>query len=376
MKILFALVLVLAVGLHQGCQANVLPFVQSISTVPANGDVNPYGLVFIPPHFGCSSLTPDDILVANFNNATNIQGTGTTISRLNSRNPAAVAATFFTSELPGLTGALGIIKSQGLVLVGNVPFNPAFNGSVGRGVIQVLDCKAKAVAILDKGFITDPWGLTIFEEKDRILLFVSNVIAGTVVRVNLSNPPNFKKAKFTIIGSGFLTRPDPAAFVVGPAGLAYDPIKDELFVAGEGDNKIFKISRAAKRKSSAGTGTVVFNDQNHLHGPLGLIFTKEGHLITANADSVNVDPNQPSTLVEFTRDGKFLAQFSIDPNNGGAFELAFGVIRSQNMKVLGALNDNQATLQLYSQGPAFFHKDNNKQKSNQRSNSRKGSNKK
>jgi hypothetical protein len=355
MKAFLALAILL-VGL-QCSLANVLPLFQEISTVPANGDVNPYGLAFIPKHFCSSTLNEDDILVANFNNATNVQGTGTTVSLLNSKNPQPVAGTFFTSELLGLSGAFGLLRS-GFILVGNVPFDPAANGNVGIGKIQVLDCKAEVVAVLDARFgVTDPWGLTVYEDCDEILIFVSNANPhenGTVVRIRLSNPPDFDHAHFTVIGSGFLSRPDPAAFVLGPAGLAYDPEDDVLFVAAEGDNAIFKIPQAAHRYDSAGKGVLVFNDQVHLHGPLGLILTKEGHLITANADSIKVDPNQPSELVEFTRKGKFLAQFSIDPANGGAFELAFGVV-SKNLRVLGALDDNVPSLKLYSQGPAVFH---------------------
>jgi len=226
-------------------------------------------------------------------------------------------------------------------------------------VIQVLDCQGKVVATLD-ALVTGPWALTIFETCDTTLVFVSNVITGTVVRINLSYPPNFHTAHYTVIGSGYTTRPDSAAFVVGPAGLAYDPKNDVLFVASEGDNKIFKITQASSRTTSAGTGTLVYADNVHLHGPLGLVFTEEGHLITANADAVNSNANLTSELVEFTTEGKFLAQFSIDPNNGGAFELAFGVIKSNTQKVLAALDDNQNEVQLYSQGPFIRHHDNDR----------------
>src|SRR5580704_6426773 len=56
----------------------------SASTIPPNGDVNPYGVAFVPnafPHGGL--LRPGDIIVSNFNNVANVQGTGTTIVRVN-----------------------------------------------------------------------------------------------------------------------------------------------------------------------------------------------------------------------------------------------------------------------------------------------------
>jgi hypothetical protein len=59
----------------------VLPPPQPVvSTIPANGDINPYGVAFVPHHAAAGlTLQPDDILVTNFNNSQNLQGIGTTI---------------------------------------------------------------------------------------------------------------------------------------------------------------------------------------------------------------------------------------------------------------------------------------------------------
>ena len=45
--------------------------------LPGNGDVNPYGVAVVQQSVG--RLVRGDILVSNFNNAANLQGTGTTI---------------------------------------------------------------------------------------------------------------------------------------------------------------------------------------------------------------------------------------------------------------------------------------------------------
>ena len=50
------------------------------STVPANGDVNPYGIVVVPR--GVGQLVAGQLLISNFNNAGNAQGTGTTIDEI------------------------------------------------------------------------------------------------------------------------------------------------------------------------------------------------------------------------------------------------------------------------------------------------------
>src|SRR5579864_3985784 len=50
------------------------------STVPANGDVNPYGVAFVPEGVARGGkLHAGDVLVSNFNNSNNLQGTGSTI---------------------------------------------------------------------------------------------------------------------------------------------------------------------------------------------------------------------------------------------------------------------------------------------------------
>ena len=107
-------------------QALAAPFIPlQKSTVPANGDTNPYGVAFVPPGFSAGGpLQPGDILVSNFNNSAGQSGTGTTIVRV---TPAGQQKLFFngnpTNQPPptlGLTTALGVLRG-GFVLVGNLP---------------------------------------------------------------------------------------------------------------------------------------------------------------------------------------------------------------------------------------------------------------
>jgi hypothetical protein len=302
------------------------------STVPGNGDTNPYGVVFVPSNFPSTGvLQPGDLLVANFNNADGVQGTGTTITRI---TPAGQTSTFFTSTLPGLSDALGIL-SAGFVIVGNVPTN---NGAVGAGSLQILDKNGNVVSVngLNGTLITDPWSLTVNDQGTTAQVFVSNASGttgtnGTVVRIDLK----IQNGTITVmdeiqVGSGYNTRPDPAAFVLGPAGLVYDAAHDILYVASQADNEIFKITGAGTTATALnGTGTVVFNDQTHLHGPLGLVLLPNGNLLTANSDAQNADPNQPSELVQFTTAGQFVGQWSVDPANGGAFGVTVATVNGQ-----------------------------------------------
>src|SRR4029077_17870155 len=71
-------------GMPYADAVGFLPDQMIVSTVPPNGDLNPYGVAFVPQGFqsGNGPLRPGDILVSNFNDSDNLQGTGTTIVRV------------------------------------------------------------------------------------------------------------------------------------------------------------------------------------------------------------------------------------------------------------------------------------------------------
>ncbi len=324
---------------------------QTVTTVPANGDQNPYGVAFVPSGFPSGgTLSPGDILVSNFNNSANQQGTGTTIVDI---KPNGAESLFFQGPSApgqvGLTTALGILKS-GFVIVGNVPATYDSQGnlvSVGQGSLTILNSNGKVVTtISDNALLDGPWDLTINDQGSQAQVFVSNVLSGTVTRIDLKIPNggNPIVESETQIASGYLHSPNSMALVVGPTGLAYNPKNGTLYVASTGDNEIFAIPNAVTRTSDDGKGSVVFDNAN-LRGPLGLVLAPNGDLITANGDAVNADPTQPSELVEFTPGGKFVGEFSIDPILGSAFGLAVtdvgGLLR------LAAVDDTTNSLDVW-----------------------------
>ena len=135
------------------------------------------------------------------------------------------------------------------------------------------------------------------------------------------------------------------AFAVGPTGLVYDSKHDVLFVASTEDNAVYQVNNAEATMKDHGTGTVIYSDNTHLHGPLGMAMAPNGHLLVANADVINSDPNQPSEIVEFTVMGKFVTQYSVDPAQGGSFGLA--VQTDEDLATFAAVNDNVPTLLIF-----------------------------
>src|SRR5262249_61517379 len=122
-----------------------------------------------------------------------------------------------------------------------------------------------------------PWGMAINDQGSFAQLFVSNVFDGTITRLDVTFDHGGVSVRNAVtIGSGYGFGPDTAAVVVGPAGLAYDQFRDTLFVASWMDDTIFALHNAGKTKSNLGTGTAVYNDAAHLHGPLGLVLAPTG----------------------------------------------------------------------------------------------------
>ncbi|WP_175804824.1 hypothetical protein [Burkholderia pyrrocinia] len=311
------------------------------STVPANGDLNPYGIAFVPRGVPTwSTLKPGDVVVSNFNAASNLQGTGTTIVKL---SPGNTPATFFQGQNLGLTTALTVLRS-GFVLVGNVP-TPDGKTVVAPGSLLVINPAGNLVTQLVSATLLDgPWDMTVIDRGQRVTAFVSNVLNGTVARIELAigNDGVTMLPGSRIIASGYVNRTDPSALVVGPTGLAYDPNIDVLYVASTGDNAVFAIQNAASTNRNGGVGRMIYFDAKHLHGPLALARAPNGHLVTANGDAVNPDPLQPSEIVEFTVDGRFVAQMQVDTAPGSAFGLAFGH-GSKGQLQFAAVDDNTNT---------------------------------
>lgn len=313
----------------------VLPVVAS--TVPANGDLNPYGVAFVPRGFPAGgALAAGDLLVSNFNDAKNLQGTGTTIVKF---SPGGQQTLFFQGTPPlGLTTALEVLKA-GFVLVGNFPSTDGSCGNASPGSILVLDATGKLLTAVSAPELNGPWDSTLDDDGDHATLFVSSALTGTVLRYQLTvGGGSVAFSAPTVVASGYAFRCDPVTFVVAPTGLVYDAQRDRLFVASTGDNAVYAVENAGHRTSSAGPGQVIYQDAVHLHGPLAMVLGPFGHLFTSNNDGVNPDPAQPSEIVEFTTDGQFLRQLSVDPATGGAFGLNFD--RGQDESRFAYVDDN------------------------------------
>ncbi len=277
------------------------------STIPSNGDLNPYGVARVPTTTG--SLTRGNILVSNFNNSNNLQGTGTTIVQISPSGSATLFAQIDATSLPGpCPGGVGLSTAlvalrTGWVIVGSVPTTDGTSATVQAGCLLVLNSSGQVVETFYGSLINGPWDMAAFDGGRNASLFVTNVLngtvagggkvvhEGTVLRLDLDIPhgamPNLQQ--MTIVGSGFAERTDPTALVIGPTGLALshshnndrrggDPV---LYVADTLNNRIIAIDDPLQRNTSDGTGRTV-SQGGAFNGPLGLEIATNGDILTVN----------------------------------------------------------------------------------------------
>ena len=269
------------------------------STVPANGDVNPYGMAVVPVTIG--GLVANSVLVSNFNNSTNLQGTGSTIVQISPGGVLSLFAQIDPKSLPGscpggvgLTTALVALRS-GFVIVGSLPTTDGMSATAQAGCLIILNNSGQPIGTLSGNGINGPWDMTAVDMGTAAVLFVTNVLNGTVaangsvvshgsvLRIVLSIPMGGTPtvASLTTIASAFDERTDPAALVVGPTGLGLGA-DGTLFVADTVQSRIASISNALHRTADAGAGVTVAEGRA-LKLPLGLAIAPNGNILTVNA---------------------------------------------------------------------------------------------
>jgi NHL repeat len=350
--------------------SNVVP---GPSTVPTNGDVNPYGIVVVP--WSTGNLVQGGVLVSNFNDAANAQGTGTTIVQEMPDGTvtqfAQITQASTTGPCPGgigLTTALSVLPG-GWVVVGSLPTTASGPGNagttqgIGAGCLLVLNSTGQLVETWAGGAINGPWDMTSTTVGDSAYLFVTNVLNGTVaadsgipsdqpgnvamggtvvrIRVGLAPGQNPVMQSQTVVASGFAERTDPNALVIGPTGVALG-WNGTLYVADSVNNRIAAVPDALWRHSTFGVpGGLTVSDAAVLDDPLGMVLAPNGNILTVNGNN--------GLIVETSPWGQTVDTATLDdsgPAPGGAGDL-FGLALVPGGRGVWFVDDGTNTLNVF-----------------------------
>jgi len=328
---------------------------QVASTVPANGDVNPYGVATVPASAG--RLVAGDTLVSNFNDKTNVQGTGTTLVEVSPSGSSRLFAQL--ASLPaglacpggvGLTTALGVLPG-GWVLVGSLPTmaGGVLPGLDPAGCLIVLNDQGAPVKTITNADIVGPWDLAVTSNATSATVFVSNALGGstsvrdgvpvagmcTVVRLDLAlraaAVPVLTSS--TVIGSGYPWIANKAALVLAPTGLALGR-DGTLYVADTQTSSISAIPAALTRTTPVPAAASTISSGGALNAPLGMTLAPDGDLIVVNGND--------GSAVEVSPAGKQVAAKTLVHNGAGDL---FGLTAVKNGLLL--VNDGTNALDRY-----------------------------
>lgn len=321
------------------------------STVPGNGDVNPYGIVRVSQSVG--KLQAGNLLISNFNDKANAQGTGTTIVQIGPSGKRSLFATVNAGSLPGkcpggvgLTTALALLPG-GDVVVGSLPTTNGKSATANVGCLIVLNSMGKPLSTIAGPNIAGPWDMTATSKGDESTLFVSNALIGgptkgvqknsTVLRLQLQTTPNAAPRVMSeqVIAEGIKRRVDPEALVIGPTGVALAK-NGTLYLADTLSNRIAAIPEAMTRTTAVPGGGTTVTSGGKLRSPLGLALAPDGDILTANAGNGNI--------VESTPAGKQLLARTADKETGAGS--LFGLLVSPNGKGVYYVDDGDNTLRL------------------------------
>jgi hypothetical protein len=322
------------------------------STVPANGDLNPYGIVVVPESTG--ALHAGSLLISNFNAKSNNQGTGTTIDQITPTGHLSLFATIDAATLPGTPGGVGLdtalaVLPGGDVVVGSLPTTNGQSATAKAGGLIILNSSGDVIKSITGPLIAGPWDMTSVTHGSVTTLFVSMVLNGgaaaglhainnsTVVRIRLhtrtGQPPTVIGEQ--VIAKGIPWRDDKAALVVGPTGVAL-AANGTLYIADTLANAITAVPDAMTRTTAATGGGMTISKGGDLIQPLGLVLAPNGDILATNAGNGNV--------VEITPSGRQLLAKTLDTKTGTGS--LFGLAIAPNKDGIYFTDDGDNTLRL------------------------------
>ena len=262
-------------------------------------------------------FTAGDLVVCNFNDKGNVQGTGYTIVAL---HPTPGSSPRSVSEDKLLLGCDALALTPGDVI-----FAAAFAANDN----PFLSDTGKLIANMKGVPFDHPFGQVYAQPTTgNAAIYESNAGNGTIVRVNLSST-----ITFDVIAKGFAVNHGKPGSIFGPSGLAYNPTGDILYVVDGKNNTVVSLSNVSTiptggviveksgkkfKGPNAGNAHLVFAG-TPLNGPVSSALLFNGDLVVGNTSN----PSGQNVMVELSPAGKVLDTRNVDHGAAGAI---FGMV--------------------------------------------------
>lgn len=303
------------------------------STVdPKLHQVNPYGLAIAPSTNG--DFTAGDVVVCNFNDKKNVQGTGYTVVTL---HPKPGSTPKEVSEDKLLLGCDAITLTPGDII-----FAAAFTANDD----PFLGDNGKLVANQKGKPFDRPFGQIYAQTTSGTAsVFESNAADGTIVRINLGST-----ITYDVIAKGFKVNHGKPGSILGPSGLSYNPNGDILYIVDGADNTVVSFSKAStipnggitvekggKFKGPSASDAHLVYSGAPLDAPISSALFFNGNLVVGNTGN----PNGINYMIELSPAGKVLYKRNVDKGAAGAiFGMATAGTSAANTQLF--FNDDNA----------------------------------
>jgi hypothetical protein len=283
----------------------------TIGSTSVKGELNPYGLDVAKSDSPPISpiIKAGDLVICNFNNKKNIQGTGSTILAL---RPVVGSKPTFIAQDPSLVGCNAIALS---------PNDVSWAAVYSANDNPLVDATGTVLTTLPFGPWHGPFGEAFSRKQGpfgKAAFYVTNAGDGTIVRVNILTAGGFS---FDVIATGFAINGGVPGAILGPSGLQYDAKNDNLYVVDGADNSLTVF----KHVSTIPPGGIylkngIFGGPFHnrarrvfsgspLKGPISSALLPNGHLVLGNT----LDAGFSNLMVEISPSrGKVVATKNVD----------------------------------------------------------------
>jgi hypothetical protein len=281
---------------------------------PKFGQLNPYGLTVAPITSG--KYTKGDLVVCNFNDKKNVQGTGFTVVAL---HPKPGSKPILVSSSKTLVGCDALALG---------PFDDIWAAAFTANDDPVISAQDSLESNLKGKPYDRPWGQIFAQPKSGTPSFYEgNAGDGTVVRIDALT--------FTaqVIAKGFAVNHGKPGSIFAPGGLAYNPVGDILYIVDGTNNTVVAFTDVTKipkdgitvesggktfKGPSAKDAHLIFAGAP-LDGPISSALLFNGNLVVGNTSN----PAGKNLMVELSPTGKVLDTLNVDKGAAGAI---FGMV--------------------------------------------------